>query len=171
MNLTPIQIALLAMAHEAHERSPSESVAVWGSWEKAARELAPTALISLGTERGTRALEYATLHGRHRRGKAGRLVHLYRLATHPLAADLAARCAWAVRHLPKGRQHATWKDVPAEVPSSAWAPDGRRCNTCGCTPDKPCTLELLDGCGEGICVPAGVYGFKRCTACQMREAV
>jgi len=172
-NLTPIQIALLAMAHETHERAPRECVAVWGSWEKAARQLTPTALDYLGTERGTRELEYTTLHGRHRRGKAGRLVHCYRLVDHPAAVEacspLAARCAWAVEHKPKGRLHVTWKDVPAEVPRSTW-PDGRRCNACGCAPGKPCAVELPGGCGAGNCVPAGMYGFKWCTACQMREA-
>jgi hypothetical protein len=176
LNLTPIQIALLAMVYEAHEAhppvagqlSPADCVAVWGSWQKAAAQLTPTALASLGTERGTRELEYTTLHGRHRRGKEGRLVHLYRLRAHLAAVDLAARCAWAVAHKPKDRLHVTWKDVPAEVPSSAW-PDGRRCNACGCVPDKPCTVELPGGFGEGSCVPPGVYGFKWCTACQIKE--
>lgn len=173
-NLTPIQIALLAMARETHEASPDiadqrstgHCVAVWGSWQKAAQQLADESRISwIGTERGTRELEYATLHGRHRRGKEGRLVHLYRLND----VELGARCAWAVQHLPKGRQHATWKDVPAEVPDAQW-PDGRRCGGCGCAPDKPCLIELPDGCGEGSCVPAGMFGFKRCTGCPMREA-
>jgi hypothetical protein len=163
-NLTPIQIALLAMAYE----NRIEAVAVWGSWQKAAQQLAP-ALILLGTERGTREMEWRTLHGRHRRGKEGRLVHLYKLATNPHAVELAARCAWAVAHLSKGRQHATWKDVPVEVPTSPW-PDGRACRGCFCSPDEPCTVELPDGCGEANCVPAGAFGFERCSACQTREA-
>jgi hypothetical protein len=162
--LTPIQIALLALASETHARSSTECVAVWGSWQKAAAQLTPAALLSLGTERGTRELEYTTLHGRHRRGKAGRLVHCYRLTDRAL--ELGARCAWAVAHKPKDRLHVTWKDVPAEVPR---APAGHRCAACGCTPDKPCTINLPDGCGEGNCVPAGTYGFKRCTACQLKE--
>jgi hypothetical protein len=111
-------------------------------------------------------MEYTTLHGRHRRGKKGRLVHLYRLAGHQ---QLAARCAWAVAHKPAGRSHVTWKDVPAEVPRSAW-PDGRRCSACGCTPGKPCAVDLPGGCGEASCVPAGTYGLDRCSACQLRRA-
>jgi hypothetical protein len=162
-DLTPIQIALLALAYANRAES---AVAVWGSWQRAAQQLAP-ALILLGTERGTRAMEWRTLHGRHRRGKAGRTVHLYKLDRS--AAELAARCAWAVAHLPAGRSHATWKDVPAAVPESPW-PDGRACRGCSCSPDEPCTIELADGCGQAHCVPAGVFGFKRCTACQMREA-
>ena len=162
MHLTPIQIALLAMAYRAHECG-TEVVAVWGSWQKAAQALS-FALTSLGTEKGTRELEYRTLHGRHRRGKAGRLVHVYMLALGQ--EKLAARCAWAVDHMPKHRQHVTWKDVPPEIPS--WD-EGRRCPECLCTPSQPCSIKLPGG-GEGRCVPAGMFGFKTCTSCQISEA-
>ena len=157
MRFTPIQIALLALAHE------TQVVGVWGSWQKAAQALGD-ALVSLGTRRGTREMEWRTLRGRHRRGKAGRPVHLYLLAAQ--AAELAARCAWAVRHKPADRSHITWRDVPDEVPRSPWAPRGRRCGDCGCVPGKPCVVALPGGRGEGTCVPAGVFGFEKCTGCQ-----
>ena len=165
MKLTPIQIALLAMAHDTRARGPREVVAVWGSWQKAALTISG-ALISLGTDRSTRELEWKTLHGRHRRGRAGRVVHVYQLAEEPFAR-LAARCAWAVANKPADRSHVTWKDVPAEVPTPR---PGKRCAGCGCVPGKPCTFELPDGHGDGECVPAGVLGFRRCTGCQLREA-
>jgi hypothetical protein len=165
--LTPIQIALLADLHAsfvAHPplsekaRSYDDSVAVWGSWQRAAMGLLQQGLVhSLGTATGTRDLEWRTLRGRHRRGATGRRVHLYRLARS--AAPLAARCAAAVRDLPAGRQHATWKDVPAVVRA------GDRCHGCGCTPGRPCVTALPGGCGEGGCVAAGVFGFERCSAC------
>lgn len=166
--MTPIQIALLA--YLAHESGEEPQIAVWGSWERAAGLLnLLDYLVYVGTERGSREMEWRTLHGRHRRGRAGRRVHVYRLAhENEAAVQLAARCAWAVRHMPKGRQHVTWKDVPAEVPSSAW-PDGRRCPDCGCMPGKPCTIVLPGGCGQGCCVPAGVDGFKQCSGCQFKE--
>lgn len=167
MNLTPIQIALLAMAHDTRARGPREVVAVWGSWQRAALGLG-IALTPLGTERSTRELEWKTLHGRHRRGREGRAVHVYKLAD--VAVQLAARCAWAVAHKPADRSHVTWKDVPAEVPRTPWAPHGRRCAGCGCVPGKPCAVELPNDSGDGECVPAGVFGFKRCTGCQLREA-
>jgi hypothetical protein len=160
MSLTPIQIALLALAHE----TPCKAVCVWGSWQKAALGLGP-ALTSLGTRPGTREIEWQTLRGRQRRGKSGRLVHLYGLA--PSGAALAARCAWAVAHKPADRQHVTWRDVPTEIPNP---PPGRRCGGCGCVPGKPCAVKLPNGCGDGVCVSAGVFGFRQCTACQLMEA-
>jgi hypothetical protein len=173
MKLTPTQIALLALAHATRARGPNEVVCVWGSWQTAALELVNRyfALVPLGTRRGTREMEWQTLHGRHRRGREGRIVHVYQLAYRiPHAVQLAARCAWAVEHKPEDRQHVTWRDVPTEIPRSAWAPHGRRCPACSCVPGKPCTIDLPNGCGAGTCVPAGVFGFDRCTACQIREA-
>lgn len=157
-SLTPIQIAVLAIAHD----SQADPVAVWGSWQRAADALAGLdLLVKVGTTRGTRALEYKTLHGRKRRGKPGRLVHLYWLVADPHTVDLAARCAWAVQHKPKKRSHVTWKDVPDTV--STW-PEGRRCPACLCTPSRPCAIVLEDG-GSGQCVPAGAFGLTRCSAC------
>lgn len=169
MNLTPVQIKLLADAHAAHERGPDEAVAVWGSWYRAAEGLVRQfALVRLGTDRGTREMEWHTLHGRHRRGPEGRLVHVYRLAYElPHIVELAARCAWAVEHLPAGRQHVTWRDVPTEIPE---APPGHPCPRCGCVPGEPCTVALANDCGDGCCVPAGVLGLERCSACQAEEA-
>lgn len=172
MNLTPIQIAFLAMAHATYKRGPNEVVCVWGSWQKAAQGLlGHFALVPLGTQQGTREMEWQTLRGKHRRGRAGQLVHVYQLAyRHPHIVQLAARCAWAVAHKPADKNHVTWKDVPAEVPRSPWAPHGRHCPGCGCVPGKPCTVELPNGSGEAHCVPAGAFGFDRCTACQRQEA-
>jgi hypothetical protein len=42
----------------------------------------------------------------------------------------------------------------------------KRCPGCGCTPDLACTIVLPDGESTGRCVPAGAYGFRRCSACQ-----
>jgi hypothetical protein len=167
VKLTPIQIALLALAYETYERDKNDFVAVWGSWQRAAQDLVHRwmVLVPLGARQGTRELEWRTLHGRHRRGPAGRTVHVYQLAhlTAP-AVGLAKRCAWAVRHKSKDRTYVTWRDVPVELPI------GRQCPACGCVPGSPCVLVLPNGCGEGRCVPAGMYGFKRCTACQCKEA-
>jgi hypothetical protein len=165
MNLTPIQIRLLADVYAAYERGPDEVVAVWGSWYRAAEGLIKHfALISLGTAHGTREMEWHALHGRHRCGPAGRLVHLYKLASgHPHIVKLAARCALAVQRLPAGRQHATMRDIPDELP------EGDRCPECGCRPGTPCIIVLANGCGEAGCVPAGVFGFERCSACQAKK--
>jgi hypothetical protein len=161
--LTPIQIAILADLHASRlpplsKTAQDASIAVWGSWQKAAMGLLQMGLVeALGTAPGTRDLEWRTLHGRHRRGPAGRLVHLYRLDRS--AAPLALRCLAAVRELPAGRQHATWKDVPEKIP------DYRQCPGCGCTLKRPCVTALPDGCGEGSCVPAGMFGFQKCSTC------
>lgn len=172
-----MQIAVLALAMGSYlehpplsdnARHPDDQVAVWGSWHAAAKQLrerVPSLLADMGTERGSRDMEWQNLKGKHRRGKEGRLVHLYRLERR--AVMLAARCAWAVLHLPKGRKYATWKDVPAELPEPR---EGARCPDCGCDPVRPCTIKLADGRGDGSCVPAGVLGFKICTACQHKEA-
>lgn len=165
--MTPIQIALLALAHATYKRGPNEVVCVWGSWQKAAQALGD-ALVSLGTQQGTREMEWQTLRGKHRRGKSGRIVHVYLLASR--SVELAARCAWAVEHKPAYEKHVVWKDVPAEVPRSPWAPHGRHCPGCGCVPGKPCAVELPNGCGEAHCVPAGAFGFRQCTGCQAKEA-
>jgi hypothetical protein len=89
VTLTPIQIALLADAHKARQQK-DEVVFVWGSWQKAAQGLLHL-LHSLGTQRGSREIEWKTLHGRHRRGKEGRLMHAYALRATDEALDLAAR--------------------------------------------------------------------------------
>jgi hypothetical protein len=161
-SLTPIQIAVLALAHEEYE-SKGGTVAVWGSWQRAAKELGEL-LVSIGTTPGTRELEWKTLHGRHRRGRAGRPVHLYTLSNSDDAVQLAERCARAVQHLPKWRLHATWKDVEAETLSLQWGPEAHRCSACGCKPGLPCTIVLPNGCGEASCVPAGVF-HEFCSAC------
>lgn len=173
MSLTPVQIAVLALAMASYlnhpppndwTRSPDDHIAVWGSWQAAAKQLrsmTPALLADMGTARGTREMEWQNLKGKHRRGKEGRLVHCYRLERR--AIPLAARCAWAVLHLPKGRKFATWKDVPAELPEPKV---GKRCPACGCSPEKPCAMVLPNGCGTATCVPAGVCGFTRCSACQ-----
>jgi hypothetical protein len=155
--LTPVQIAVLALAHEEHERA----VAVWGGWQTAAKKLG-SMLVYLGSEAGTREMEWKNLRGKRRRGHAERPVHLYRLAAS--GTELAARCAQAVKRLPKGRLHATWKDVEAEVVSS-WGPEARRCPLCGCKPGSPCAIVLPNGCGEADCVPAGVF-YELCSACE-----
>ncbi len=177
MNLSPVQIAVLALAMGSYlehpppsdwTRSLDDHISVWGSWQAAAKQLrsmTPALLADVGTARGTREMEWQNLRGKHRRGKEGRLVHLYRLERR--AVPLAARCAWAVLHLPKGRKYATWKDVPDELPEPR---EGERCPGCGCEPVSPCTIKLAGGCGEGRCVPAGVHGFKRCSACLPRAA-
>lgn len=177
--LTPTMIAVLALAHETHERAkelppvsgytrhPLDCVAVWGTWQTAAKKLATEGLLHImGVERGTREMEWQNLHGKHRRGKEGRLVHTYRLALRRDAVSLGARCAWAAPNLPKGRKYATWKDVPAELPGPR---AGQRCPSCGCDPSHPCIIKLAGGCGEGSCVPAGVHNFDRCSACQLRK--
>ncbi len=174
--LTSVQIAVLALAYESFERHPpakslrhpDDVIAVWGYWQAAAIKLlreSPPLLASLGTARGTREMEWRNLHGRHRRGGEGRPVHLYRLERR--GAPLAARCAWAIENLPATRQVATWKDVPAELPEPR---AGGRCPACGCGPSTPCVVALASDCGEGTCVPAGVVGFTRCSACAAREA-
>ena len=163
MTLTPIQIALLARALE-YGKDP---IAVWGSWQRAATELGDR-LVSLGTVAGTREMEWKSLHGRHRRGRAGRPVHLYRLAADTV--ELATRCAQAIRRLPKGRQHATWKDVEAETVTS-WGLLAKRCPACGCKPGLPCTIVLRNGCGEAECVPAGVFDYELCSACEGMQEV
>jgi hypothetical protein len=189
--LTPLQIAVLSLAHASfvkhpppakNARHPEDVIAVWGSWEQAANQLRRgyynrarnsfdealkelPLLACLGTATGTRELEWQTLSGRQRRGPAGRKVHLYRLERR--AASLAARCAWAIENLPADRQIATWKDIPAELPSPR---AGKRCPTCGCEPATPCAVALANDCGEGSCVPAGVAGFRQCSACASREA-
>ena len=169
--LTPVMIAVLALAMGSclehpppsdFTRSVDDHISVWGSWQLAARQLSattPALLANLGTARGTRDMEWQNLRGKHR------LVHFYRLERR--AIPLAARCAWAVLHLPKGRKYATWKDVPAGLPEPK---EGDRCPACGCEPASPCTIKLAGGCGEGRCVPAGVHGFKRCSACLPRAA-
>jgi hypothetical protein len=177
VNLTPVQIKLLADAHAARERGPDELIAVWGTWYTAARAIAVDglgrgygkhALVSFGIDyEGAAGADWRTLTGRPSRPKAGRPAHLYRLSNSPVAVDLAARCAWAVRHLRDGKQYATWADVPAELPG---APAGHRCPRCGCSPGEPCTVALANGCGDGCCVPAGVLGLERCSACQAEEA-
>jgi hypothetical protein len=43
--------------------------------------------------------------------------------------------------------------------------EAKRCSRCGCTPDAPCTVALEEGCGEGACVPAGVYDATLCSRC------
>lgn len=178
MNLSPVQIAVLALAHgsyaacvnlpppSGYTRHPDDVVAVWGTWQLAARQLhamAPALLACMGTARGTREMEWQNLRGKHRRGKEGRLVHLFRLERR--AVPLAARCAYAVTHMPNG--YATWRNVPAELPGPR---AGKCCQTCACEPETPCVVVLPDGCGEGVCVPAGVIGLKRCSACTAREA-
>jgi hypothetical protein len=175
--LTPLQIAVLSLAHAsiaAHPptaknvRHPEDVIAVWGSWQAAADKLrreTPSLLALLGTAAGTRELEWLTLAGRQRRGPAGRTVHLYRLERR--AVPLAARCAWAIEHLPADRRIAVWRDVPGDLPAPR---TGGRCPDCGCEPSRPCTILLTDGRGKGSCTPAGVYGFKRCSGCQLRTA-
>ena len=156
-SLTPLQIAVLASAFESHERG--ELLAVWRSWQRAAEDLLKRfALHAEGSMPGTREIEYQNLRG-HRRGKPGRRVYLYGLASgHPHIVSLARRCALAVRRKPEGRTYVTWNDVPAV------APEGRRCPACACQPGDPCTIYLQDG-GEGVCVPAGMFDFERCSAC------
>ena len=175
--LTPVQIAVLALAHDSYARHPPPSdstrhaddyVCVWGSWQAAAlklRRMVPPLLADMGVARGTREMEWQNLRGKHRRGKEGRRVHLYRLERR--AVPLAARCAWAVAHLPEGRKLATWRDVPADVPGPR---SGERCPTCGCSPESPCTVVLTGARGTGSCVPAGVHGFSACSACLFRSA-
>jgi len=159
-SLTPLQIAVLSLAFGAHERG--ETIAVWGSWQTAAQKLTDVfALIPHGTAVGTRELEFTTLHGRHRKGRPGRAVHLYALRDLPYWVGLASRCADAVRALPSSRCHATWRDLQAPPPPR----EGRRCPGCACTPDRPCLVTLDDECGDGQCVPAGVLGLETCSAC------
>jgi hypothetical protein len=161
VTLTPIQIAVLAMAHEHRESGEPKALLVWGSWQRAALALG-SMLVSVGRFPGSREMEWTTLHGRHRRGKQGRLVYAYDLA--PGGVELAARCAQAVKRLPKGRQHATWKDVEAII-LSPWGSGARQCPICGCKPGSPCAIVLRNGCGEAECVPAGVF-WKLCSACE-----
>lgn len=169
--MTPVQIAVMALAHGA----PKNVVAVWGSWQKAASELVGPGkygrmLLSLGTTQGTRELEGQNLNGKTRRGAPGRLVHLYVLADILYVRELAARCAWAMAQRPAGGKWVTWKDVPDHLPQPTTWPEARYCPGCGCTPAAPCWLELENGCGEGHCVPAGAFGFKRCSSCALNEA-
>jgi hypothetical protein len=96
-------------------------------------------------------------------------MHAYALRATDEALDLAARCAYAVEHLPEGRQHATWKDVPTCLPGPTWK-DVKRCRLCGCLPERPCTIVLKGGCGQAQCVPAGVY-YELCSACEGMEEV
>lgn len=164
--MTPLQIAVLSLAHASFvARAPDrvDVVAVWGSWQAAADKLrreTPSLLAYLGTVAGTRELEWKTLAGRQRRGSAGRPIHLYRLQRR--AIPLAARCAWAIANLTHARRIATWKDVPDDLPAQR---SGDRCPACGCVPEAPCAIVLADGCGDGACVPAGVAGLSRCSAC------
>lgn len=44
-------------------------------------------------------------------------------------------------------------------------PGARECPRCSCGPGKPCVIQLDRGCGEGFCVPAGVFGMETCSAC------
>lgn len=167
--MTPIQIAVLAMAYAERERGGRRALAVWGSWQRAAKELGDM-LEYIGSEPGSRELEWKSLHGKHRKGTAGRPVHLYQLSDSPEVVHLATRCHQAVRRLPKGRQHATWKDVKDEV-VSRWGPEAKRCPRCKCIPGlTPCTIVLRNGCGEGDCVPAGVF-YETCSACEGMQAV
>lgn len=47
-----------------------------------------------------------------------------------------------------------------------WGPFiAAKCPRCGCTPERPCTIVLEDGCGEAACAPAGAYGWKVCSRC------
>ena len=41
----------------------------------------------------------------------------------------------------------------------------RPCLRCGCTPERPCAMQLPDGVSEAECVPAGAYGFRACSRC------
>lgn len=169
--MTPVQIAVMALAHD----TPEHIVAVWGSWQRAAAELAGpgkygNALYSLGTKQGTRELEMQNLNGKCRRGSPNRLVHLYALSHVAYVQELAARCAWAMAHRPEGGKWVTWKDVPASLPEPTTWSGAKRCPDCGCTAANPCRLELEHGRGEGQCVPAGAFGFKRCSSCASEAA-
>jgi hypothetical protein len=43
----------------------------------------------------------------------------------------------------------------------------RRCPSCSCTPEEPCTVTLEGGKGQAACAPAGAYGFPTCTGCTL----
>jgi hypothetical protein len=44
-------------------------------------------------------------------------------------------------------------------------PPAGTCPKCGCTPEGPrCPVKLEDG-GAGVCLPAGTFGAKTCSAC------
>jgi hypothetical protein len=168
--VTPVQIAVMALAHNEQ----GHFIAVWGAWQKAAAELAGPGkygrmLFAMGTEPGTRELEYQNLGG-PRRGAPGRRVHLYCLSSVAYVRELAARCAWATAHKPEGRKYIVWKDVPDSLPGSSTWSGARSCPSCGCSTRNPCQLELPSKCGTAYCVPAGAFGFKRCSACMLREA-
>lgn len=158
VKLTPLTIAVLALAHDRHENN--RLVCVWGSWRKVAIDLCGQHMLrAVGSMRGTREMEETNLSGKHRRGKEGRLMYTFSLrADRRDARELAARCAWAMKH--KTGRMPSWRDVPDAVPSL----DGRRCSACLCTPSRPCTIHL-EGGGTAVCVPAGVFNFDRCSAC------
>jgi hypothetical protein len=49
-----------------------------------------------------------------------------------------------------------------------WGPYlARECPACRCTPLDPCTiyLDVDEPENVGACVPAGAYGFRRCSSC------
>jgi hypothetical protein len=50
----------------------------------------------------------------------------------------------------------TWKTRDGAI--------ARVCPECGCNRDRRCKVTLGDD-GEGVCVPAGLFGSRVCSAC------
>lgn len=164
--MTPIEIAVMATAHKWRDGG----VGVRGSWHDAAKRLVAEGLLEkIGDLRSTGPTTCTSLHGKKTKKPAGTIQHLFRLAATDVARDLAARCARAVDNLPRGRQHATWRDVSPDL--HEWT-GTKRCPACMCTPDDPCTIYLSGDkgvvLGTGTCVPAGAFGLERCSACLPR---
>lgn len=101
----------------------------------------------------------------------GRQAIACRLLPGAAIANLAHRCSDALRKAhelatAEGRRYAGlhWRLVPYRPEPREW-PGAHACPACGCVAGRPCTVVLPDGCGEGSCVPAGVYGLHTCSAC------
>jgi hypothetical protein len=165
-SLSRIEIIVLGDVHDY-----GGTLTLWGSWKRIGWRLIRQGLLTLicSERRDGRTVVHVRLHTEELDG-------VNEVRTHGRTdiaeiADLAARCSAAVRLAAEtskqlGRTvHPCWRSVPKTVPPPTWPVGAKTCGACFCNPDKPCTVRLDDGCGTGCCVPAGVFGMQKCSAC------
>ncbi len=165
-SLSRIEIIVLGDVHDN-----GGTLTLWGSWKRIGWRLIRQGLLALicSERRGGRTVVHVRLHTEELDGVND--VRTHGRTDIAEIADLAARCSAAVRLAAEtskqlGRTvHPCWRSVPKTVPPPTWPVGAKTCGACFCNPDKPCTVRLDDGCGTGCCVPAGVFGMQKCSAC------